>query len=199
MRHSKTIILVLLLASAALAFLRLHNSPQGCALSTNVRRLNHLKNRTALPQQTDFDDGVTLAALLKPGDDRGRWSDSRAASIEGYIVAVSEGAMESANCYSFTGRDTHLEVALRLDARPQERVVLEVTPGMREWAKGQGLDWSTPALKRELVGHWCRFEGWLLFDREHEGESENTTPGEARNWRATAWELHPLTSLKPMR
>jgi hypothetical protein len=42
-------------------------------------------------------------------------------------------------------------------------------------------------------------EGWLLFDREHAGESENTAPGRAANWRATAWELHPVTKIEIIR
>ena len=38
------------------------------------------------------------------------------------------------------------------------------------------------------------FRGWLFFDSEHTNAAENTNPGNASNWRATAWELHPVTS-----
>jgi hypothetical protein len=77
--------------------------------------------------------------------------------------------------------------------------VLEVTPRAREGARRRGQDWSAAALRRELVGRRCRFEGWLLFDREHADESENTAPGATGNWRATAWELHPVTSIEVLR
>jgi len=147
----------------------------------------------------DFDQRVTLAALLAPGDDQARWSASRAATVEGYVVAVKEGSIESANCFSFIRRDTHIEVALRPDAPPRERAVFEVTPRMRAWARGQGWDWSAPTLTRELVGRWCRFEGWLFFDTGHAEEAENTRPGRVRNWRATAWEIHPVIYLKAVR
>ena len=170
--------------------------PQGVALSSSRRALNGLKNRTALPSQSDFDGGVTLAGLLQPGEDRARWLTSRAGAVEGYVVAVREGGVESTNCFSLIRRDTHIEVALRPDAPPRERVILEVTPPVREWAKGQGMEWSTAALSLQLTGRRCRFEGWLLFDANHEGEAENTNPGGATNWRATAWEIHPVTGIK---
>ena len=164
-----------------------------------MRAINRLKNRTLIPREPDFDDRVTLDALLQPGDDTTRWSEAAAARVEGYVVAVNDGSIESANCYSIFRRDTHIEVALSKDASPRERVELEVTPRLREWAKRQGWDWSTVALRSELVGHWCQFEGWLLFDTGHDEESENTRPGGDKNWRATAWELHPVTSVKVIR
>lgn len=170
--------------------------PQGIALSPSKRALNSLKNRTALPHEADFDNQITLARLLQPGADRERWSTARAAAIEGYVILVGEGSVESANCFSFIRRDTHIEVALRLDSPPRERLILEVTPALREWAKGQGMDWSEAALRRELTGRWCRFEGWLLFDINHDEESENIAPGRAANWRATAWEIHPVTHIQ---
>ena len=90
---------------------------------------------------------------------------------------MQPGAIEIANCLSFTERDTHIDLALVRDAPPAERMVLEVTPPMREWARQRGLDWSLPAL-RALVGHRARFEGWLLWDLEHVDESENTSPAQ---------------------
>jgi hypothetical protein len=181
---------------AALLFAQWNCPAGGCALTAEERALARLKNREALPQASDFDERVTLAALLQPGEDSARWSFARAATLEGYVVEVTEGAVEAANCFSLFGRDTHVALALKPDAPPRERVVLEVTSRMRDWARGQGQDWSTNALRRELLGRRCRFQGWLLFDTEHAQQSENTAPAAADNWRATAWELHPLTSIK---
>lgn len=193
------IICIVLLLTLAIYIAQNNCSPQGIALSANKRAFNSLKNRTALPQESDFDHRVTLAALLEPGDDRQRWSSARAATIEGYVVAIKEGGIESANCFSLTRRDIHVEVALRLDAPPRERVILEVTPPMRDWARNQGSDWSAATLRRELVGRWCQFEGWLLFDVGHVNEAENTAQGREDNWRATAWEIHPVTYIKAVR
>lgn len=170
--------------------------PNGIGFTSGMLAINRLKNRTRLPAESDFDGRVTLEALLEPGDDQGRWSEARAARVEGYVVAVMDGSIESANCYSVFQRDTHIEVALSRDASPRERVELEVTPRTRKWARSQGWDWSTGALRSSLVGHRCRFEGWLMFDSGHDEESENTRPEREKNWRATAWELHPVTSIK---
>lgn len=172
---------------------------EGSALTRKMRAFVRLKNRAGLPQQADFDGRVTLAALLQPGEDRARWSASRAAALEGYVVGVSMGGIEAANCYSLTSYDTHIHLALRPDAPRREQVVVEITPLIRERAKSHGLDWSEPTLRRELLGRWCRFEGWLLFDEEHANESENIAPGDERNWRATAWEIHPVTRLEVIR
>jgi hypothetical protein len=180
---------------ATILFARPDCPQQGWAFTTEMRAFASLKNRALLPTSDDFDERVTLEALLEPGDDRDRWSEGRAARIEGYVVSVGRGGVEVANCYSLRIRDTHIYVARSLNASPRERVVVEVTPRLREWAKRQGYDWSEPALESALVGRRCRMEGWMLFDREHAQESENLSPGSAHNWRATAWEIHPVTSI----
>jgi hypothetical protein len=186
----------LALLALALSLVQSNCPAQGLTFLPGQWANARLKNRTALPQAADFDSRVTLAALLQAGDDRLRWSPARAARVEGYVVTVGEGGIESANCFARARRDTHIELALRADAPPRERVILEVTPRLREWARQQGRDWSTPALQRELVGRWCRFEGWLFFDSGHAAESENTAPGRGQNWRATAWEVHPVTYIE---
>ncbi|MFN2498104.1 MAG: hypothetical protein ABR557_03355 [Pyrinomonadaceae bacterium] len=163
--------------------------PHGVALTTQRRGFQQLKNRTALPQPSDFDTRVTLEMLLQPGDDRSRWSNARPVRIEGQVVGISLGPLEAANC--FCRRDIHIMLASRLGAPPREQVVLEITPRM-ETTK----EWSMEKLARDLVGRRARFEGWLFFDSLHAGESENIAPGRANNWRATAWEVHPITKIE---
>lgn len=193
------LISLLLLLSVAFIVAQPYRPRQGCTLAPGAWAFNERKNREALPQAADFDARVTLAALLQPGDERVRWAETRAAVVEGYVVALYEANPEAANCYSLRQRDTHIELALRRDAPPRERMILEVTPRLRAWAARQGWDWSTPTLARELTGRWCRLEGWLFYDRIHGNEAENTAPGRAANWRATAWELHPVTRLQVVR
>ena len=195
MRRPKAIAALLFIA-VALFLMQLNVLPHGISFTRQMYALNKLKNRAALPQETDYDDAISLSALIQPGDDRGRWSEMSAARIEGYVLAVRDGSVESANCYSLFRRDTHIRVGLNLDASPQACVEVEVTPRVRKWARAQGWDWTTAALARELEGHWCHFEGWLLFDLGHDEESENINPGGRKNWRATAWELHPVTAIK---
>ena len=197
------VILLLLLVLAAVILTRGRGKlcpAAGLALSPGGREFARLKNRLLPPPgPQDFDENVSLEALLRPGEDRGRWSESRAGRIEGYVVEVVEGGIEAANCYAYDERDVHIHVAPRADAPRSEWVVVEVTPRARSWVIEWGRDWSAAALRSELIGRRCRFEGWLLFDREHADESENTAPGSRGNWRATAWELHPVTSIEVLR
>jgi hypothetical protein len=165
-------------------------------LLPDKRAFNAMKNRTVLPAAKDFDSAATLEALLEPGVDRARWSPHRAAAIEGYVIRIIDAGVESANCFFPTRVDAHIELGTRPDAPANQRLIAEVTPPMRDWARSRSIDWSTPALQRALTGQRVRVEGWLFFDDEHDEQSENTQPGRSGNWRATAWEIHPVTSIE---
>ena len=196
-RTSLTLLLVALITTGLLFILKYYCPASGIAFSKERREFHRLKNRSALPQPSDFDARVTLSNMLQAGEDQSRWSDSRAAAIEGYVTSIAKARPELANCYA--GCDTHIYIALRPDAPPRQQAVLEVTPRMEEWARRQGWDWSEETLKRQLPGRWSHFEGWLLFDSQHAGESENMAPGTSDNWRATAWEIHPVTRIEVIR
>src|SRR5689334_23026748 len=171
----------------------------GIGLTSRARQLHRLKNRTALPEAADFDSRVTLAALLERGNDTHRWSTERAAKIQGEVIDVAYARPEATNCFSPCRRDIHIAIADRKGAAKNEQVIVEITPRLQDWATSQGIDWSVETLQRQLVGHWCEFEGWLYFDVGHDEESENVTPGKADNWRATAWEIHPVTKITVIR
>lgn len=171
----------------------------GIALTSRARSLHRLKNRTAFPQAGDFDSRVTLDSLLQPGEDSARWSVDRAARVQGYVIDVAYARPEATNCWNPCRRDIHIDIARGKGAAKRERIVVEVTPNMQRWAATQGIDWSEQALHAQLVDHWCEFEGWLYYDAGHADESENISPGEADNWRATAWEVHPVTKITVIR
>jgi hypothetical protein len=196
-RISLTLLLVAALIAMGIFVLRYHCPASGIAFTEERREFHRLKNRTSLPQPLDFDARVTLPNMLQAGEDHSRWSHSRAAAVEGYVVSIAKARPELANCYA--GCDTHILIALRPDAPSRQQMVLEVTPRMEEWARRQGWDWSEETLKRQLLGRWSRFEGWLLFDSQHAGASENIAPGTSENWRATAWEIHPVTRIEVIR
>jgi hypothetical protein len=202
MPHRRTFLVVtILLAVLILVFLILAiNCPSaGIALTTRARDLHRLKNRTSFPQPTDFDSRITLDALLQPGDDTSRWSNTRAARIQGEVIDVAYARPEATNCFNPCRRDIHILIATRKGAAKTEHVVVEVTPNLRDWAAGQRIDWSEETLQKQLVNHWCEFEGWLYFDLGHAEESENISPGKSGNWRATAWEIHPVTKITVIR
>ena len=172
---------------------------EGTAIPADVRALNILKNRSAEPTAQDADSSVTLAAMLAPdSDDTRRFDAARAAQLTAVVHRVLEGGVETTNCRATDSlhRDTHIELIVTpSDSDKTRRVIVEVTPRWRAAARSRGVDWSTGSLAKSLTGHRVLVRGWLMFDAEHAGESENTNPGGASDWRATAWEIHPLTNL----
>lgn len=175
-----------------------------CALvgdtkNARVQALNLRKNRTTTPKPADFDTAVTMVAFLKPGQDAGRFDTRMAAHITGYVTDVKVGGVESVNCHAKAApdRDTHIELTLTPNNLDEgTHVIVEVTPRWRAVMAQRGEDWSTPALRRSLLGRWIAVEGWLLYDQEHEANATNTQRGRAKLWRATVWEVHPVTAIK---
>ena len=195
-RTALTIAFVLGFLTSTTVFFSYYCPSTGFALTHNARELHRLKNRREIPQALDFDTRITLNALLEQGNDADRWSAQRAARISGYVIDVAYARPEATNCFVPFRRDIHILVATKKDAAKSEQVVLEVTPNLRDWAVKGGLDWSEAKLQTQLIGHWVEFEGWLYFDVGHSEEAENTTPGNPENWRATAWEIHPVTAIR---
>lgn len=192
-RTSLLFLLLLTMIIVVWLILTLNCPSAGIAFTTRARELHRLKNRTSLPTIADFDSAITLDALLQPGDDTNRWSNNRAARIQGEVIDVAYARPEATNCFSPCRRDIHILVAARKGAPKTEQVVVEVTPNFQEGSC------SKEALPKQLLGHWCEFEGWMYFDLGHAEESENVSPGKPDNWRATAWEIHPVTKFTVIR
>ncbi|HLF13912.1 MAG TPA: hypothetical protein VI932_03360 [Bacteroidota bacterium] len=187
-------------------------SPQekfnGCGMAGNargkeLRALNRLKNRYQRPMPEDYTRyGITLQNMLERGDDRRRFTNSEAAEIEGYVRDVVIGGVESCNCNAKDPRyrDTHIVLVLdSKDKRATRSVIAEVTPRWREIMRQRGVDWSTEGLKKTLMNKRVRIRGWMLYDWHYTDESENTHPGGKKNWRATAWEVHPVISIEVLK
>jgi hypothetical protein len=153
--------------------------------------LNPLKNRTAIPSK--ISSAISLSDVLKTGDDTNRFSNDDAAEITGYVVVKPKlEGKESCNCdkTDSADRDYHIEIALKATEKSKSNMmVVEITPKLREKMK-----WSPKEIEA-LQGHEVKFTGWMLFDKEHIGISRNTAKKGAKEIvRATAWEIHPITS-----
>lgn len=157
---------------------------------------NDLKNRFALPFASDIDPDVTLAAMMTANKPESL-HENRAATIEGYITEVKPGGVESCNCGTSDPpfMDTHIYVAAKVTDDKPHSVIVEVTPRIRTLLKGRGIDWSTPALRNAFDQRHVRVTGWLFYDGEHENASENIKH-RPHNWRATCWEVHPVTDIQ---
>ncbi len=172
---------------------------EGDARSLAVQALDRFKNRYIAPGPDEIDPRITLEGILAPGNDVSPWKVKQGAEIVGYVWDVKRGGIESVNCHARDDaeRDIHIELVLDpMNGGPSRRMIVEVTPRWRYIMNQRGVDWSTRSLRDRFLGRWVRVSGWTLFDREHQGESENTAPGRPGNWRATAWEIRPVTSIE---
>ncbi|SRR6266581_4286835 len=173
--------------------------PEGTAQQAHRQESNRRKNRVTHPQASEIAQGATIAAILQNSNDRTRWSEDSGASIVAFVVDVKKGSNETVNCgdTALAFIDTHIDVVQNPnDTRKRVRMIVEVTPRWRAFVGQENLDWTTPTLRQTLLGHWVRFTGWLFWDFEHAHNAENTHAGDAANWRATAWEIHPVTEIK---
>lgn len=172
---------------------------EGDARALSIRAMDRLKNRYTQPNPEQINSRITLAAILEPGNDTVRWKVKEAAEIVGYVWNVKRGGIESTNCRARddADRDTHMELVLDpMHSDSSARMIVEVTPRWRYIMRERGTDWSTRALRDQFLGRWVKVRGWMLFDAEHRRDSQNTAPGRAGDWRATAWEIHPVTSIE---
>jgi len=173
---------------------------EGSATSARLKALNRLKNRYTAPQANEINHSISLSAILAPGNDTTRWSSISGAEITGYVFDVKPGGGETCNCGKTdpVHTDAHIELVLSpTDSAATRRVVVEVTPRMRAIMAASETNWSTTTLRKQLLHKWVKVRGWITFDAQHANAAENTNPGGANNWRATAWEIHPVTGLKP--
>lgn len=196
MRRLLAIIIVAFLAARAPAWAA-DCGTAGDAKNARAAALNEQKNRDS--GLGAIDPRATLAAILAPGKDLTRWSVNNSASVTGYVANVIPGGIESCNCHAraVADRDTHIYVvATKADAGHLSRsMIIEVTPRIRQEMSAIGQDWSTQAL-RALIGKIVTFRGALFFDDEHKQNSVNTNPSNKKDWRATAWEIHPAVAIK---
>lgn len=172
---------------------------EGTAKSASLKALNRDKNRYTTPQASEINSSITLSAMLAPGDDRTRWKSTSGAEITGYVLDVKPGGGETCNCGKTdpAHTDAHIELVLHpTDTQMTKSVVVEVTPRLQAIMAASGTDWSTTTLRKQLLHKWVKVQGWMTFDTQHANASENTNPGGANNWRATAWEVHPVTSIR---
>ena len=182
------------------------SSFKGCAAEGSakhdwVQELNKLKNRDNAP--TSVDSSVSLAEILNPGHDEDRFDKDQGVEVTGYVASVVPGGFEeSCNC----GRDDLQDIHINIVSGPQWKdtapryVIAEITP---RWQDKLNVDFDS--VKSEIEGKWVTFKGWLLFDQMHRYESAHTAnlwhptrPGQKhpKVWRATGWEVHPVTSYR---
>jgi len=165
--------------------------PEGTAKTRLEKIGNPLKNREL--SYTTIDKSVTLEAMLRPGSDAKRFK-SEGVEVTGYVAEVKRGGIESCNCGAkdLAHRDWH--IALVSDPKDfgnaRRYVIVEVTP---HTAARVGFTYQQVAA---MLHQRIAVMGLLFFDAIHAPSAENTHPGAKANWRATAWEVHPVFKIR---
>jgi hypothetical protein len=156
---------------------------------------------------------VTVEEIRDPANNVGRFGPKQQVWVTGFVASLDKGGnKESCNCGREDLRDIHINIV----ASPSERnnktkyVVVEITP---RWQARFNLDDSDydamlEKVRGEIEGKWVRFEGWMLSDSFHVSESKSTAKSTTPTckddgndprpcvWRATPWEVHPVTSYR---
>jgi hypothetical protein len=158
------------------------------ALSPPKQALNKLKNRDGAP--TSITKTVTLTEIMKPLKD-GLFKPEQGVTIVGFVAHVKPGEpQETCNCARDDIADIHIDVVLKESDRntSSKYMIVEISP---RW---QGKLGDLGSVKSKLEGHWVKFTGWMLYDYIHKSNAKNTNPKGKAIWRATAWEVHPVTA-----
>lgn len=168
----------------------------GCGGYLIDREFNRLKNRTQIPSDIK---PYTLSQFiglkkLEPeswptNKPRGGFGllENAGISVSGYLIRVRVSSAETANCL-LTGRD-NVDWVLSIASKPNDirenSVTAEITPRLR-------LDgWDLEKLRElELTKSYVRLTGWLLLDTAQLGR------GNLPDWRATNWEVHPVSEIE---
>ena len=184
-----------------------HCSACGTATDSKHRTLNVQKNRgTAVtnPQK------ITVQEIRDPANDQGVFTPTKKVWVTGFVASVDPGGLqETCNCKRIDLRDVHINiVADPAEANDKTKyVVVEFTP---RWEQTFGFDDSNYDVMRQAVinqiqGKWVKFSGWMMYDFIHANASQSTSPSNpvcpndgqihsGCNWRATPWEVHPVTA-----
>ena len=175
----------------------IHGSSQ---VGSKTYVLNEYKNRYSFPDSISIDRSLSISDLLSSGNPN-QFDQNKAITIQGYVFDVKTGGVETCNCKTKDAafRDTHIEITPDENhTDPQYRIIVEVTPRIREIMATKGMNWSTTELHGLLKGLKIEVTGWLFYDSEHEDASFANDPNDEigrSNWRGSCWEIHPITSI----
>lgn len=183
--------------------------------------LNSLKNElvdpAGEPQHTfDVPALVTLEAQLPPEltkanhedfeDQVSALGEREVSSLNGYLYYAKNGGSESSNCLlkGADNIDFHIGIgpdagiAAKAKTSPgltaedrSQAVIVEMTP---HWRAAYEPGWNLAEVQK-AVGHKVYVVGQLLADNEHDDAKDDCAfKGHGQScWRATIWELHPVT------
>jgi hypothetical protein len=200
--------------------------PTGCSNTGDYDAyLNFLKNqepaRTVIPvriftgtgdykdldSRTPQDLGKSNHAELK--DQLTAMGEGQPHAVIGYLYYAKQEGAESSNCELTAPDDTDFHIGIGFDqsvaaslTKPggkaagldKTAVVVEMTP---QYRAAFAPEWTLAALQ-QTIGKQVKVVGQLMADNEHNEPKDNCgLPGAGAScWRASIWEMHPITSFQ---
>lgn len=159
---------------------------------------NPHKNRWDFPEPAKIKK-MKIEDLIASDADKSKFKAGTPVEVTAYVFNVKKGGQETCNCKtkSINFVDSHIELTPDSEhTSAKERLIVEVTPRIRSAMTDKGFDWSTHGLKNDILGRIVTVQGWLFYDEEHEPQAYATNPHGKGNWRASCWEIHPITSME---
>ena len=170
--------------------------------SKPVRVLTSMGDYQDLESRTPKELGKSNHLDLKTQLDA--MGEGRPHAVIGYLYYAKQEGAESSNCELTAPDDTDYHIGIGFDksvaasgdktALKETAVVVEMTPQYRDHF---APEWTLAAVKA-VIGKQVKVVGQLMADNEHNVPKDNC--GLAGHgpacWRASIWELHPVTSFQ---
>jgi hypothetical protein len=169
--------------------------------SKPLRVFTSMTDYTDLESRTPKELGKSNHLDLK--DQLTAMGEGRPHAVIGYLYYAKQEGAESSNCELTSPDDTDYHIGIGFDKTltkaqaakaTKTAVVVEMTP---QYRANLAPDWTLPALKAVLTKQ-VKVTGQLMADNEHNVTKDNCgLPGAGSTcWRASIWELHPVTSFQ---
>lgn len=151
--------------------------------------MNRLKNRDEITGSIDH--SITIQDLINSPEETDL-DTTRPVQITAFVADVIAGTKrETCNCARNDIADIHIDtVAKQKDRNNNDKyVIVEISPRFQDKLG------NLKTVKKQITGKWVRFMGWLTYDYKHRSNARNIKKT-GNIWRATAWEVHPVTDFK---
>src|SRR6185369_17245593 len=158
------------------------------SLPAREAAMNRMKNRDDVGT---IDHSITIQDLIK-SPEQTDLDENTAVEITAFVADVIKGtSKETCNCARKDIADIHIDVVAKQKDRNNndKYVIVEISPRFQEQLG------DLKAVKKMITGKWVKFTGWLTYDYKHRSNARNVKK-KGNIWRATAWEVHPVTAFE---
>jgi hypothetical protein len=151
--------------------------------------MNTMKNRDDITGSIDH--SVTIQSLIAAKEETDL-DETKPVQITGFVADVIPGTPnETCNCARSDIADIHIDVVAKKADRNNKvkYVIVEISPRFQDKLG------DVATVKGKIMGKCVQFTGWPTYDYKHRSNSRNIK-ATGNIWRATAWEVHPVTAFK---